>query len=302
MHEDVMDATQDVAGWETWVVSPDETVLEVALTRRAHAVTEEKPPLANAIRQVEEEATARSADALAVLLPDTPLITTEVLTRALHTLGPVVLAPSTDESGTNLLVRRPPSAIGARFGTDSYRKHLEAAALADLPTAVVDTPGLGFALGPPGRTPPAPRAGPPNAASLAPPRPNAPKGAQTPARTALQPRRGPRGQIGANGDAQRPDPGPGLNAARAFLGWRKTQPALVEGAIHFLDAPAQVLAFVRERQGQRLLVAFNLSPEAIAWTPPAGIASLAAPGVDAAELRDGVLVFPPRGAAYAALE
>ena len=93
-----------------------------------------------------------------------------------------------------------------------------------------------------------------------------------------------------------------LNAARTFLRWRKEQPALVEGAIRFLDAPAQILAFVREHRGQRLLVAFNLSPEAIAWTPPAGIALLAAPGVDAADLRDGVLQFPPRGAAYATLE
>ena len=93
-----------------------------------------------------------------------------------------------------------------------------------------------------------------------------------------------------------------LNAARAFLRWRKQQPALVEGTIRFLDAPAQVLAFVREHDGQRLLVAFNLSPDAITWAPPAGIALLSVPGVDTAELRDGVLQFPPRGAAFASLD
>ena len=59
-----------------------------------------------------------------MLLPDTPLVTADALTRALHTLGPVVLAPSSDEGGTNLLIRRPPAAIEARFGTDSYRRHL----------------------------------------------------------------------------------------------------------------------------------------------------------------------------------
>ncbi len=150
MLEDVMDATQAIPGWETWVVSPDETILEIALGRGAHAVREEKPPLSNAIRQVEEEASARRSDALAVLLPDTPLVTTDALTRALHTLGPVILAPSTDEGGTNLLVRRPPSAIRARFGTDSYRRHLEAAALADLPAAVVEVPELAFDLDVPG--------------------------------------------------------------------------------------------------------------------------------------------------------
>jgi len=150
MLEDVLDATLELTGWETWVVSPDETVIEVAMRRGAHAVREEKPPLANAIRQVEEEATGRHVDQLAVLLADTPLVTIEALTRALHTLGPVVLAPATDEAGTNLLVRRPPSAIPARFGPDSYRKHLEAAALSDLPTAVVELPELAFDLDAPG--------------------------------------------------------------------------------------------------------------------------------------------------------
>ena len=146
MLEDVMDATQALPGWETWVVSPDEVVLEVALRRGARAIEEEKPALANAIKQVETEASARGADALAVLLPDTPLVTSDVLTRALHTLGPVVLAPSLDETGTNLLVRRPPTAIPARFGSDSFRRHLEASALADLPTAVVERPELAFDL------------------------------------------------------------------------------------------------------------------------------------------------------------
>ena len=146
MLEDVMDTTQSLSGWETWVVSPDEVVLEVALRRGAHAIEESKPPLANAIKQVEAEASARGTDALAVLLPDTPLVTPEALMRALHTLGPVVIAPSLDESGTNLLVRRPPTAIPARFGSDSFRKHLEVAALADLPSAVVELPELAFDL------------------------------------------------------------------------------------------------------------------------------------------------------------
>ncbi len=146
MLEDVLDVTLVLNGWETWVISPDEAVLEIALGRGAHGIREDKPPLASAVHQVEEEAVGRLADALAVLLPDTPLVTERALTRALHTLGPVVLAPSTDEAGTNLLVRRPANAVGARFGTDSYRRHLEAAAEADLPTSVVEIPELAFDL------------------------------------------------------------------------------------------------------------------------------------------------------------
>ena len=78
--------------------------------------------------------------------PTRPLVTHGALTRALRTLGAVVVAPSADETGTNLLIRRPPAAIDARFGPDSYRRHLQAAAEADVPTAVVDVPELAFDL------------------------------------------------------------------------------------------------------------------------------------------------------------
>lgn len=71
---------------------------------------------------------------------------------------------------------------------------------------------------------------------------------------------------------QEADPDSVLQAARAFLRWRGTQPALVEGAIRFLDAPEPVLAFVREYQGEALLAVFNLSAQPLAWTPPADIA------------------------------
>lgn len=146
MLEDVLDVTLAIAGWETWVITPDESVLEIAMSRGAHAIEEDRPPLANAIEQVDEEARGRLVDALAVLLPDTPLLTQAALTRALRTLGAVVVAPSADESGTNLLIRRPPSAVTARFGHDSYRRHLQAAAEADVPTAIVEAPQLAFDL------------------------------------------------------------------------------------------------------------------------------------------------------------
>jgi 2-phospho-L-lactate/phosphoenolpyruvate guanylyltransferase len=146
MLEDVLDACLDVAGWSTWVVSPDEAVLEVASRRGARAIAEEKPPLASAIRQVEQEVSEAGADTLAVLLGDTVLVTAEALTRALHTLGRVVVAPDAAETGTNLLVRRPPRAIPARFGPDSYRKHLESAETKGMPAAVVELPELAFDL------------------------------------------------------------------------------------------------------------------------------------------------------------
>ena len=150
MYEDVLDVTLAVDGWETWVVSADESVLEIAMGRSAHGIAEEGPSLRSAVQQVEAEAAARQAEALAILHADTPLVTAEALRAALHTLGPVVIAPSADERGTNLLLRRPPGAIASRFGPDSFRRHLETAAERGLPTAVVERDELSFDLDEPG--------------------------------------------------------------------------------------------------------------------------------------------------------
>ena len=146
MLEDVLDAAVAAAGWQTWVISPDEAVLEIAVRRGVRAVAEDKPPLSGAIRQVEKEALDCGADALAILLGDVALVTQETLSTALHTLGPVVVAPDRAAEGTNLLVRRPPRAIQAKFGKSSLAKHREAAVAKGLPVSTVDLPGLAFDL------------------------------------------------------------------------------------------------------------------------------------------------------------
>jgi 2-phospho-L-lactate guanylyltransferase len=150
MLEDVLDAALAVPSWETWVVSVDEVALEVAARRGARPIHEEKPPLSSAIRQVERLAKEREADALAVLPCDVALVTAEALTAALRTLGPVVIARSGEDFGTSLLVRRPPRAIPARFGPESFRRHLALATARGLPTAVIDRPELSFDLDAPG--------------------------------------------------------------------------------------------------------------------------------------------------------
>jgi 2-phospho-L-lactate guanylyltransferase len=144
MLEDVLDACLAVPGWQTWVVSPDEAVLEVSARRRARPIPEKDPGLLAAIRQVEEE--AAGADVLAVVLGDLPLLTAPALELALHTLGPVVAVPSDSDRGTNVLLRRPPSVIPARFGTDSYRRHREAAEVLGVPFSSVEAPEMAFDL------------------------------------------------------------------------------------------------------------------------------------------------------------
>jgi 2-phospho-L-lactate guanylyltransferase len=127
-------------------VSPDEAVLEIAVRRGAIPIPERKPPLASAVRQAEEEAAERGLGALAVLPADLPLLKADELSAALQTLGPVVASPASTDGGTNFLLRRPPRAIPARFGPDSFRKHEQSARTRGLPFSVVESPGLAFDL------------------------------------------------------------------------------------------------------------------------------------------------------------
>lgn len=130
MLEDVLDACLHQPGWETWVISGAPEALEVARRRGARGVHEGGSTLLEAVRQSETEleATVQRAEGgedqqLAVVLADLPLLTATALSGALALPGAVVAAPATSDGGTNLLLRRPPTAIPARFGRSSYRRH-----------------------------------------------------------------------------------------------------------------------------------------------------------------------------------
>jgi len=101
--------------------------------------------------------------------------------------------------------------------------------------------------------------------------------------------------------AQDADPDSVLNAFRHFMRWRRAQPALVAGAIAFLDTPEPVLAFTREGDGQCLLAAFNLSAAETEfilppgrWLP-SGDHGLPTPPVDG----NGVVRLPAYGVLFA---
>ena len=92
-----------------------------------------------------------------------------------------------------------------------------------------------------------------------------------------------------------------LQAARAFLRWRRAQPALVLGSIRFLDAPEPVLAFVREHDGQSLLAVFNLSAQPVAWDLPSQLSPrwLELAGQIGAQAQGASLTLPAYAAAFA---
>ncbi len=95
-----------------------------------------------------------------------------------------------------------------------------------------------------------------------------------------------------------------LNRFRAFMRWRKEQPALRWGEIAFVETAEPVLALLRRYEGTTLLAAFNLSGEATALSLPlAGDwLTLEGHGLPGGAYRAGHLALPPHGALFARLE
>jgi alpha-glucosidase len=96
---------------------------------------------------------------------------------------------------------------------------------------------------------------------------------------------------------QEGDPCSPLHAMRGLLRWRKRYPALVRGAIAFIDTPAKVLAFWRWVDGQRLLAVFNFCNSALTVTLAElhGVVPLEGHGLPAGTLTGAGLTLPAHG-------
>ncbi len=145
MAEDVLDACAAQPTWDTWVISSDEAVLEVAARHGARPVSETGRTLNEAVRQVESLVTGRTST-LAVVLADLPLLTPTSLAIALASDARVTTAPAASDGGTNLLVRHPPSVIPPRFGPASLARHRWAARRARVSFHEARSPELAFDL------------------------------------------------------------------------------------------------------------------------------------------------------------
>ena len=104
-------------------------------------------------------------------------------------------------------------------------------------------------------------------------------------------------------DRQEADPGSLLQVARRLLHWRRTQPALVHGELALLPVHDQVLAFVREHQGERVLCAFNLSAQPAELALPAVRvpADMLDCGIGGAQPAGATVQFAPWGVLHARL-
>jgi alpha-glucosidase len=94
-----------------------------------------------------------------------------------------------------------------------------------------------------------------------------------------------------------------LNAYRAFVRWRRHQPALRSGSIRLADAPDHALCLIREHASEAVLACFNFGPnDCVIRVPPGHRAEpLTGHGFDACALRDGGVTIPASGAFFAKL-
>lgn len=101
-------------------------------------------------------------------------------------------------------------------------------------------------------------------------------------------------------DRQEQDPTSALTRVRGFLHWRRTQPALAKGSIAFLPSPDPVLLFTREHDGETLLCAFNLSPEAQSVSLPPSLRATALQGHGfGGRVGEAMVTLPAFDAAFA---
>jgi alpha-glucosidase len=97
------------------------------------------------------------------------------------------------------------------------------------------------------------------------------------------------------------DRGSVLSFYRQMLAFRRAHPALRSGAIQLLDAPRDVLAFIREGEGEKIVCAFNLgSAPATFATPSARVAPLTGHGF-AGKAAGAAITLAPGDAFFGAL-
>jgi alpha-glucosidase len=94
-------------------------------------------------------------------------------------------------------------------------------------------------------------------------------------------------------DAQEKLAGSVLEHYRATLEWRKSHKALRAGSMTFLDSNQDLLAFVREGEGERLLFVFNLNREPAEFNLPSDIqiAELVSVPSFAAKIEEGRILL-----------
>ena len=146
MFDDVLAACRLLPGWEVWVITREREIRRRAEREGQRALAETGGTLRQAIRQLEVEAGLGGCTELAVVLADLPFATHRALAGVLNGPSSVAAVPAISDGGTNVLVRRPPTVIPARFGRSSFQKHRAEAYRRGVTYESIDSPALGFDL------------------------------------------------------------------------------------------------------------------------------------------------------------
>lgn len=120
------------------VVSADRRAEEIAARYSAKFLYEEKENGVNsAVALADNYSMDLGADATVVIPQDLPLLDAVDVAMACELAESedrcIVICPSLRYDGTNLLIRRPPSAIKTYYDSDSYETHIKAAGSLGIP-------------------------------------------------------------------------------------------------------------------------------------------------------------------------
>ena len=141
MFRDVLGAAMGVAVADhVAVVTSDRRLLEIARGAGALAIDEEFPRGLNAaVRLATSTLISGGASEVATVLSDIPLVTSEDIAAAFANIPGhpgVVLVPSRELTGTNIMVRTPAQVVPTRFGRLSLAHHLDDCRRRDVPCRI----------------------------------------------------------------------------------------------------------------------------------------------------------------------
>ncbi len=99
------------------------------------------------------------------------------------------------------------------------------------------------------------------------------------------------------------DRGSVLNAYRTMVKFRRAQPALRWGSMSILPSPDDIIAIVREFDGQAIIAAFNFGVTRVRLVLPANtrVDALTGHGFEPCSIGPGVVELPPAGVFFGAL-
>lgn len=135
---------------EVLVVTSDSRAKEIAEKRGAKTLFQERDAGVNSAVTVADAYSAKAGAQATVVVPeDLPLMSADDVAGvcALAKNNPcIAVCPSTRLDGTNILLRRPPTAIATHYDNNSYENHLQAAKQVGITAQVVHLKNLMFDL------------------------------------------------------------------------------------------------------------------------------------------------------------